>query len=98
VSVKHVYKQAGIHTVNVRVTDVNQVSAFLQVIAVSNGIVGDAGGELAETEATERTVVLWIPAAVALGLLFPTFWLGRRSQLVSLRNKMLKERDTYQSN
>jgi len=37
--------------------------------------------------------VLWVPAAVSLILLPPAFWLGRRSQIVSLRNKMLKERN-----
>jgi len=95
VNIDHVYKQAGIHTVNVKVTDVNKVSAFLQVIAVANGVVDESSGQQPEAEVGERVVVIWIPAAVALGLLFPTYWLGRRSQLVSLRNKMLKERDSY---
>ena len=40
--------------------------------------------------------ILWIPTAVGLVLLLPTYWLGRRSMLISLRAKMLRERDAYQ--
>ncbi len=97
VGINHTYKQAGIYQVNVRVTDTNGVSAFLQVIAVSNGQV-DASQQQAtdDKDSGPRVTVLWIPAAVALILLFPAYWLGRRSQLVSLRKKMEKERDSYQ--
>ncbi len=98
VDINHVYKNAGIYRVNVRVTDTNGVSAFLQVIAVSSGKVeniaanveGDGNGGIT------RTIILWVPAAIALLLLLPAYWLGRRSQLVSLHNKMMKERDAYQ--
>jgi len=93
--IRHTYKKAGIYRVNIRVTDANGVTAFLQVIAVSSGQV-----EAAPTEqelVTQKTTILWIPAAVALALLIPTYWLGRRSQLVSLHNKMLKERDALKT-
>ncbi len=93
VNLSHTYKKAGIYPVNVRVTDANEVSAFLQVIAVSSGIVEQTPEE--KKAAEEKIAVLWIPSAVAVGLLVPTFWLGRQSQVVSIRKKMLKERDTY---
>ena len=93
VSLAHVYKKAGIYSVNVRATDANGVTAFLQVIAVSSGKVEATPEE--KTVDASRVVILWIPAAVALILLFPAFWLGRRSHLVSLRKKMQKERDDY---
>lgn len=101
VTIAHAYKKAGIYQVNVRATDVNGVSAFLQVIAVSNGQVDDtaagSGSDAnAATSGKERVVVMWIPAVIAFILLIPTYWLGRRSQLVSLHNKMLKERDSYE--
>jgi len=93
VSIAHTYKKAGIYQANVKVTDTNNVSAFLQVIAVSNGKV-DASAETADTTAgIGKPQVLWVPAAISLVLLIPAFWLGRLSQVVSLRNKMLKERD-----
>lgn len=96
VTIAHTYKKAGIYQVNIRVTDVNGLSAFLQVVAVSSGKVDAAAGAgSGETTGTTRTEILWIPAVISLVLLFPAFWLGRRSQVVSLHNKMLKERDAY---
>lgn len=94
VNISHIYKKAGIYQANIKVTDVNGVSAFLQVIAVSNGIV-NASPEASNTTGSDTTPtqVLWIPAAASSVLLLPAFWLGRQSQLVSLRNKMLKERN-----
>lgn len=93
VSLAHVYKKAGIYSVNVRATDANGVTAFLQVIAVSSGKVDAPPAE--KTVEASKVVILWVPAAIALILLFPAFWLGRRSHLVSLRKKMQKERDNY---
>lgn len=93
VNISHTYKRAGIYQANIKVTDVNGVSAFLQVIAVANGIV-DTTADVPDTaESTPVPQVIWIPAAIAVVLLLPAFWLGRRSQIVSIRNKMLKERD-----
>jgi hypothetical protein len=94
VTISHEYKNAGIYKVNVIATDVKGASAFLQVIAVSSGKV-DSNSSDKDTKAASGTTVLWIPTAIALVLQVPAFWLGRRSQLVSMRNKMLKERDTY---
>ena len=97
VTIARAYKKAGIYQVNVKVTDVNGVSAFLQVIAVANGQVEEDQTATTNDESSRiRTVIIWIPAAIALLLLLPTYWLGKRSQLLILRNKMLKERDSYQ--
>lgn len=95
VTIGHTYKNAGIYQVNVTVTDVNGVSAFLQVIAVSNGIVDTTQQATTDTPGTVKTEILWIPVIVAVILLIPAYWLGRRSQLVTLRNKMLKEHELY---
>jgi len=94
VTILHTYKKAGIYQVNVKVTDVNSVSAFLQVVALGNGKV-EAAPQTTETKVV--TQILWIPAAIALALLVPTYWLGRRSQIVSLRNKMLKDQENYKA-
>lgn len=96
VNISHVYKRAGIYRINIRVTDTNDVSAFLQVVAVSNGQVDSSEATDEEDGSSSRIIILWLPAAIALSLLIPAYWLGRRSQLVSIRNKMLKERDSYQ--
>lgn len=97
VNIAHVYKQAGIYQVNIKVTDKNGVSAFLQVVAVSNGQIDEKAAAAGTGEQTPQPVIIWIPAAIALFFLLPAYWLGRRSQLVSIRNKMLKERDSYES-
>ena len=99
VTIDHVYKKAGIYQVNVRVTDVNGVSAFLQLVAVASGKVDGATATQADskngqTEAAPAQV-LWVPTVTSLALLAPSYWLGRRSQLLSLRKKMLKERDGF---
>lgn len=99
VNISHSYKKAGIYIVNITVTDVNGVSAFLQLIAVSSGEVD--GTTATASDENVKTVIkkeiIWIPAAVAMLLLLPTYWLGRRSQLISLRNRMLKERDAFEN-
>lgn len=94
VDIAHTYQKAGIYQINIKVTDVNGVSAFLQVIGLSNGKV-DAAAPAAAGSTTVTTKILWIPAAIAVVLLFPAYWLGRRSQLVSLRNKMAREQESY---
>jgi hypothetical protein len=94
VTFAHVYKKAGIYPVNIRATDVSGSSAFLQVIAVANGKV-DKTAAPTDTASKTPPQILWIPTIVSLAMLIPSFWLGRRSQLVSLHNKMLKERDGY---
>jgi hypothetical protein len=95
-NISHVYKRAGIYQVNVRVTDANGVTAFLQLIAVSNGEATEPPAEKEAAAATPKPVVLWVPTIALLLLLLPTYWLGRRSQLISLKTKMEKERDNYQ--
>lgn len=100
VTIEHTYKNAGIYTVNITVTDANGVSAFLQVIAVASGKVDSTtanavGNTDEKTGGTPR--VMWIPYILLLLLLLPTYWLGRRSMLVSIRGKMLKERDSFKA-
>lgn len=102
VTINHTYKRAGIYQVNIKVTDVNGVSAFLQVIALANGKVDGAaaaGTDSGQDQTPkETTKVMWAPAAISSALMLPAFWLGRKSQLVSLRNKLMKDRDKYQQN
>lgn len=94
VTITHTYKKAGIYQVNIRVTDANGVSAFLQVIAVSSGKVDSAvSAPNTASTTTPPPQILWIPTIVAMLLVIPSYWLGRRSQLISIRNKMLKERE-----
>lgn len=100
VTINHTYKKAGIYQVNIKVTDVNGVSAFLQVVAVANGKVDSSTAAVGAPNssgpaAPSKPEILWIPTIVLLLLLLPTYWLGRRSQLVSIRNRMLRDQEKY---
>lgn len=95
-SINHIYKHAGIYRVNIKVTDHNGVTAFLQVIAVSSGKVTTPPAGTDDNTCVEAGLkILWIPAALTVLLLIPAYWLGRRSQLVSLRKQMERDRDAY---
>lgn len=98
IDINHVYSKSGIYRVTVKVTDVNGVSAFLQLVAISKGNISPTSGDDAKNakQASTVTKVLWLPAAASLVLLFPTFWLGRRSELVSLHKKLQKDYEKYQ--
>lgn len=99
VDIEHAYGKAGIYTVSVTVTDANGVTAFLQIVAVASGQVDSttsaASGSASNTKTAAATRIAWVPYIILLLLLLPTYWLGRRSMLVSIRNKMLRERDSY---
>lgn len=102
-SVTHVYNQSGIYPVTIKVTDVNGVSAFLQVVAVSNGRPSGTGTGTGtgsgtgsnKTSTPAATKVDWLPAAATVVLLVPSFWLGRRSELVSLHRKLEHDMENY---
>jgi hypothetical protein len=99
VTISHTYDKAGIYQVSIRVTDANGVSAFLEVVAVASGKVDSTTASASSgsgSTTTPVTKILWIPAVASLILLFPAYWLGRRSEVVALRNKMLKDRDNYE--
>lgn len=95
IDISHIYKKAGIYLINVTVTDVNGVTAFLQLVAVSSGQVDGTTQQQAteETKPVVQTKILWVPTVLGLALLIPSYWLGRRSQLISIRHKLFKERD-----
>lgn len=96
VDVSHVYAQSGAYQVTVRVTDHNGVTAFLQLVAIANGspvASSSAGGNTKGVSVITR--VIWIPAVVCLLLLLPTYWLGKRSELVILRKRLERDMKKY---
>ncbi len=95
VDISHVYNQAGIYHVTVTVTDVNGVSAFIQLVAVANGKPASTNGSTSKPKTVTVTTVVWLPAVACMVLLLPTYWLGRRSQLVSLHKKLEKDMANY---
>jgi hypothetical protein len=102
VTINHTYKNAGIYHVTVQVVDHNGVSAFLQLVAVSNGNIsasqnnGNGASSNSPGKAENTTVkVMWVPSVVGVALLAPTYWLGRKSELVALRKKLEKDMKSY---
>lgn len=100
-TITHDYKKAGIYTINITVTDSNGLTAFLQVVTVISGAPDPASATQQAKKTLDPTTVgkariMWIPTLLLLILLLPTYWLGRRSMLVTIRRKMLSERDAYQ--
>ena len=94
VTISHVYDKSGVYHVTVRVTDTNGASAFLQLVGVANGT-PVANNTNSNTTTVTVVKVVWIPALVCLLLLIPAFWLGRRSELVSLRKRLEKDMQNY---
>jgi hypothetical protein len=96
IDIDHVYKQAGVYTVTVRVVDANGVSAFIQLVAVANGTPPPSAAADSSTAAAKTAMtVVWWPAVVCMVLLIPTYWLGRRSMMVTLHRKLEKDIENY---
>lgn len=96
INIEHTYKQAGIYNVTVKVTDVNGVSAFIQLVAVANGKpVAGSTSDTNDNKTVVVTKVLWLPALICALLMPLTFWLGRRSELVSLHKKLEHDMAAY---
>ncbi len=100
VNINHVYKNAGIYYVVVKVTDVNGVSAFLQLVAIANG--SPTGGitvpeDSIHIRTNTVTKVIWQPAAAILILAFPAFWLGRRYEIAVLRKQIESDAQRYRN-
>jgi len=94
INISHSYKQSGLYHVTIKVTDVNGVTAFLQVVAIANGTPA-ANSSGTGTKTTTITRVVWIPAVVCVLLLLPAYWLGRKSELVSLHKQLEKDMASY---
>ncbi len=93
VNINHVYKNAGIYRVTIKVVDANGATGFLQVIAVANG---DAQAAIVNNDEKPakieyRNKIIWLPALLVLLLLIPAFWLGRRHEARAMRKQL--ERD-----
>jgi hypothetical protein len=88
INIKHTYKNAGVYKIIVKATDANGTTAFLQLVGVSNGKASGSGSGSGATTTKVFVKVIWWPAAVCVPLLGVSFWLGRRSELMSIRHSI----------
>lgn len=89
--IDHIYDRPGVYNIIIKATDANDNAAFLQLVGVANG-------PLAQTDVTGPTDdfaglgvdtrILWQPAAILIPFLISTFWLGKRHELKTIRNKI----------
>ena len=90
--IQHVYDAPGVYNIIIKATDQNGGVAYLQLVGVANGALGqDEGGAAATTGGggqTTQTRILWQPAAILLPFIVATFWLGKRHELHTLKRKI----------
>lgn len=93
IDIRHTYKSAGVYKVLIKATDANGTTAYLQLVGVANGKVGQSAA--AGAGGNSQTVIkeiIWWPAAAMLPLIGATFWVGRRHELYTLRKQLEKQR------
>jgi hypothetical protein len=88
-NIEHIYAQSGVYNVTIKVTDANGSAAFLQLVGISNGPIqqttssSQAGGTV-----TTKKVIIWWPLAITFALSILAFWLGKRHQLQTIRDRL----------
>lgn len=89
VTLRHVYKQAGLYNVTVKATDARGDTAFLQLVGVGNGPV-PAGGTTDGSGGTSRIerIIIWWPLLILFALAISTFWLGKRHEIEIIKAKL----------
>lgn len=84
VTLKHVYKTAGVYTVIVKATDKNGSAAFLQLVGQATGAIQNNKNG---TTTIIQTQTSWWPFAVMVPLLLLSFWLGGQHKVHRLRRE-----------
>jgi hypothetical protein len=84
VTIKHVYKTSGLYTVIIKATDKNGGQAFLQLVGQATGAVQN--NKQGETTIVKKDMVWW-PVISMVPLIFLSFWLGTRSNLVNIQRR-----------
>ncbi len=94
-SIEHVYEQPGTYKVIVKAADNLGDTAFLQLVAVSNGLLEGRLDEGATSRViTNKIFVLW-PLYVMIVFLVSTFWLGRRYEVRRIRKRIEKNQQVF---
>jgi len=87
----HTYQNSGSYTITIQVSDKNGEIGFLQVVGIANGPASQTNAGTSTTPNGSTKVVtqfIWWPSLLALPLIVAAFWLGRRYELLSLRQQL----------
>ncbi len=94
-SIDHVYEQPGTYKVIVKAADNLGDAAFLQLVAISNGLLEGRLDEGATDRVVTRNIfVLW-PLYVMVVFIVSTFWLGRRYEVRRIRKRIEKNQQVF---
>ncbi|MDB5169045.1 MAG: Fibronectin type protein [Candidatus Saccharibacteria bacterium] len=91
-NIKHTYKNSGIYKVVIKVTDSKGNVALLQVSAIATGAVSKVDSSKEGSATVVKTIVIWWPLILMVPLIVAAYWLGRRSELYSLRKTLENSR------
>lgn len=92
-TIKHTYKAAGVYKIIIKATDSKGSQAYLQLVGVANGKIGQGIATASSETATTRIKIIWWPMLVLLPLIPLSFWVGQRNELYALRKQLEKTRD-----
>ncbi|MGH7239085.1 MAG: PKD domain-containing protein [Candidatus Saccharimonadales bacterium] len=85
ITIKHIYKTAGVYRVIVKATDKNGGAAFLQLVGQATGAIQNNNKSSGSVVVEKET--LWWPAVAMLPLVLLSFWIGGRYELRRLRGR-----------
>jgi len=87
-TLQHTYSQAGVYRVTIKGTDANGEAAFLEVVAIANGPIKQAGNNKDNPSVTVQTKVLLWPILVLFCLMIIAYWVGKRHQLEAIQKRL----------
>jgi hypothetical protein len=93
----HIYDNAGVYNIVIKVSDSNGAAAFLQVVGIANGPlsqtnadgtpIGSEDSGVAFITSGDTTIVWW-PATITVPFIISTFWLGKRYMLRVIKKRI----------
>lgn len=94
-SVSHSYFEPGVYKMIVKATDSRDKTAFLQLVAVSNGssgqdtsVTGASGGTGTTTVSKTNIIIAMWPIYLMFFFVISTFWIGRRYEARRIKLKV----------
>lgn len=81
--ISHIYKQSGAYNLIIKATDSNGASAFLQVVAIANGLASQDNGASSSGQQIIYKYIWW-PMIIAAFFVLISYWLGRKAKLHDL--------------
>jgi hypothetical protein len=88
--IQHTYSNSGVYKVTVKATDAGGNAAFLQLTAIANGPIKQAGGTSGSSTFTVQTKIILWPLIVLFVLMVTAYWVGKRHQVEAIRNRLKK--------